>query len=257
MADFQQGVADAHTAQEAGDTASQRTALERSIALYGGELLPGCYDDWLAPLREELHLTFLSTLEWLIQLAEDQRNYVAAIRYSEQRLRHDHNHEATYRLLMRLHALNGDRSRAAHLPHLRYRPRAGAGRIARAQDAGSLPPARGSGIRARTRARSDGGAAPGGRRRGMADAVDGLAAGGQRQAAPRAASRRARHRQDPPGRGTPPVGRALLDSCPTRRSAGNSNCSCNSPWAVRYPSPGGLGATETGQALGRARVLGQ
>ena len=40
--------------QKAVATASSSTALREAVNLYGGELLPGCYDDWILPERERL-----------------------------------------------------------------------------------------------------------------------------------------------------------------------------------------------------------
>ncbi len=44
VAEFEAASAGAATAAE----------LERALTLYGGELLPSCYDDWLRPERERL-----------------------------------------------------------------------------------------------------------------------------------------------------------------------------------------------------------
>ena len=37
-------------------------ALERAVATYGGDLLPGCYDDWL--LLERARLASDSSMPW-------------------------------------------------------------------------------------------------------------------------------------------------------------------------------------------------
>ncbi|GIK43345.1 MAG: transcriptional activator [Chloroflexota bacterium] len=86
------------------------TVLQQAINLYQGDLLPGCYDDWILPHRERLRQAFSQALEKLIIRLENERDYPAAIRSTQRLLRHDSLHEATYRRLMRLYALNGDRA---------------------------------------------------------------------------------------------------------------------------------------------------
>ncbi len=83
--------------------------LEEAIALYQGELLPGCYDDWLVPERERLQQMFLETLERLLRQTEKRGDYHAALGHAHHLLRQDPLREDTYRHLMRLYALSGDR----------------------------------------------------------------------------------------------------------------------------------------------------
>lgn len=92
-------------------------ALRQALASYGGELLPGCYDDWLLQLREALHAQRNQALEQISDLLEEQRNYAEAIRYAQQLLQDDPLHEATYRRLIRLYALKEDRAAALRLYH--------------------------------------------------------------------------------------------------------------------------------------------
>jgi predicted ATPase/DNA-binding SARP family transcriptional activator len=92
-----------------------QTTLERAANLYRGDLLPDCYDDWIIPERERLQQICIRVLDQLIHLLQDQKNYRAAIRYAQQLLRLEPLNEATYRTLMQLHALNGDRAGALRL----------------------------------------------------------------------------------------------------------------------------------------------
>ncbi len=117
VADFDAALAHAEQAQQMGDSAAVREALERAVALYKGDLLPSCYDDWIIPHREGLRQAYLSALERLVRMLEEQRDYQAAIRNAQRLLRHDPLHEATYRHLIRLHALNGDRAGALRVYH--------------------------------------------------------------------------------------------------------------------------------------------
>jgi predicted ATPase/DNA-binding SARP family transcriptional activator len=110
VADFQEAIAAAKQAEQGGDDAQARQALERAIELYQGDLLPGCYDDWLLPVREEMRQAFQDALGRLIDLLERSGDYRAAIRYGQRLMQFDPLHEAGYVQLMRLHALSGDRA---------------------------------------------------------------------------------------------------------------------------------------------------
>jgi predicted ATPase len=92
-------------------------ALTRAVEQYRGDLLPGCYDDWVASERERQHQRYGRALERLIALLEEQGAYPIAIERAERLLRHDSLDEATYRTLMRLHGLNRDRVRAVRIYH--------------------------------------------------------------------------------------------------------------------------------------------
>lgn len=106
-------VAEFETAVAAG----QETDLRHAVELYRGDLLPGCYDDWIAPDRERLRGAYAAALERLIVLAEDRRDLPTVITYARRLLEHDPCHEPAYRSLMRLHALNGDRAAALYAYH--------------------------------------------------------------------------------------------------------------------------------------------
>jgi DNA-binding SARP family transcriptional activator len=92
-------------------------ALEHAVLVYEGDLLPSCYADWIVPERERLRQAFEGALERLTQLLEDQQEYGKAIRYAQQLLRHDPLQESSYRRLMRLRALSGDRAGALRTYH--------------------------------------------------------------------------------------------------------------------------------------------
>ena len=111
VSDFQRAWANAERAQDA------RTALENAVALYRGDLLPGCYDDSIAPEREQLREQFIRALDKLIAVLEKARDYPAAINHAQQLLRHDPLQETTYRRLMRFYAASGDRASALRTYH--------------------------------------------------------------------------------------------------------------------------------------------
>ncbi|MEZ4643627.1 MAG: BTAD domain-containing putative transcriptional regulator [Chloroflexota bacterium] len=97
-------------AQTAVSTSDKITHLETAVAFYKGDLLPGNYDDWIIPRREELRQAYLDALHQLVTLLEQQQDFRAASRYSQRLLQHDPLDETAYVHLMRLHALSGDRA---------------------------------------------------------------------------------------------------------------------------------------------------
>lgn len=88
--------------------------FERAVALYRGDLLPDCYDEWIRSRREQLSQLFVGAANKAIAVLENRREYSAAITQAQRLLQHDSLNEATYCTLMRLHSLNGDRSSALH-----------------------------------------------------------------------------------------------------------------------------------------------
>jgi DNA-binding SARP family transcriptional activator len=85
---------------------------EQAVALYAGDLLPDCGDEWIAPERDRLNRAFAQALAQLVAGLEIRRDYPAAIHYAERLLRLDPFDENTCAMLMRLRAMNGDRAGA-------------------------------------------------------------------------------------------------------------------------------------------------
>src|SRR5215831_15737162 len=117
VAEFEQALTEAATAARRNDQHALQAALEQADSLYRGELLPGCYDEWILPERERLRQRHLQTLEQLLRLFEVQGDTVTAIRYAQRLLALDPLSEDLYRRLMRLFALNNDRASALHVYH--------------------------------------------------------------------------------------------------------------------------------------------
>jgi len=67
--------------------------------------------------RNTSQAMFLQAAEQLITLLEQERDYTDAIMAAQQLLRQDPLHETTYRQLMRLYALRGDRAAALRVYH--------------------------------------------------------------------------------------------------------------------------------------------
>jgi DNA-binding SARP family transcriptional activator len=85
-------------------------SLRRAMALYQGEFLPGCYDEWAAVERQrlaELHVAGLERLAHLLEQAGDLSEGVAVL---QRLIRHDPLHEGAYRHLMHLQERQGDLS---------------------------------------------------------------------------------------------------------------------------------------------------
>ncbi len=107
VADFESALAQATSSPQ----------LQAAVALYRGDLLPDCYDDWVLPERERLSQAFVEAMERLIARLEEEQNYEEAIPYARRLLRYDPVREESHRLLMRLYALNGNRGAALRAYH--------------------------------------------------------------------------------------------------------------------------------------------
>jgi DNA-binding SARP family transcriptional activator/predicted ATPase len=103
--------------EQAASCAQSSADLQCAIDLYQGDLLPGCYDDWIIPERERLKQILIETLERLLQLTADAGNTLAAIRCAQRLLQIDPLHEEIHRRLIHLHTLNQDRAAALHAYH--------------------------------------------------------------------------------------------------------------------------------------------
>ncbi|MBE3560471.1 MAG: AAA family ATPase, partial [Ktedonobacteraceae bacterium] len=115
VAEFEQALDLADQAVQQQDRSRLQATLERADSLYRGELLPGCYDEWILPERERLRQQHLQALEHLLSLLEAQGDIVTAIRYAQRLLRCDPLREDSYRHLMRLFTLNNDRASAVRV----------------------------------------------------------------------------------------------------------------------------------------------
>ncbi|HEV2775839.1 MAG TPA: AAA family ATPase [Solirubrobacteraceae bacterium] len=117
VAEFDDMAARAEAARRAGASSDLRAALEAAVTLYAGDLLPGCYDDWIVPERERLRAAFLRAAELLAELLELERDHRGAIPWARRLLEHDPGNEFACQRLMRLCALSGDRAAALRVYH--------------------------------------------------------------------------------------------------------------------------------------------
>jgi DNA-binding SARP family transcriptional activator len=84
--------------------------LKLAIDLYRGDLLPNFYDDWILTERQRLQEMLLDSLNKLISMFEEKRDFKSAINYTHRLLHHLPLQEEVYRRLMILYNLNGDRA---------------------------------------------------------------------------------------------------------------------------------------------------
>ena len=89
-------------------------AFEQAIALYAGDLLPNCYDEWIVEDRERLKQMYVAALRTLAQQKEAAGDYAAALALLQRLLQTDPLREETHRSVMRIHALNGDHAAMLH-----------------------------------------------------------------------------------------------------------------------------------------------
>ena len=86
--------------------------LRDAVALYRGDLLENCYQDWCLLERERLHNMQLASLDKLMDYCEGSGEYEAALDYGTRALVHEEARESTHRHLMRLYCFVGDRTAA-------------------------------------------------------------------------------------------------------------------------------------------------
>ena len=113
--EFELAVSMAEQAELMEDHTALRQALEKAMELYCGDLLPGCYDEWILQERERLSQMYLGVMEKLLCLQEKEGDFPGAIRTAQRLLREDPLQEASYRHLMRLYAANGNRAAAVRV----------------------------------------------------------------------------------------------------------------------------------------------
>ena len=117
VVDFQGAIADAASARRENDRAREIRSLTAAAQLCEDDLLPGLYDDWLTPIREEYRQRVCEVLRRLAALFEEQMEFTAAIPFAERLVALDPIGEAHHQLLMRLHAANHDRASALRAYH--------------------------------------------------------------------------------------------------------------------------------------------
>ena len=113
---FRLDVAEFETAMDRGRRGDP-DGLRTAIARYGGDLVPGIYDDWIAPHRDRLRNLHLEAIAALAARQEERREYREAIELLRQLIELDPLQESAYRSLMRVAVLSGDRSAGLRAYH--------------------------------------------------------------------------------------------------------------------------------------------
>ncbi|MCL4831345.1 MAG: tetratricopeptide repeat protein [Caldilineaceae bacterium] len=83
-----------------------------SLQAYGGELLPGFYDEWVFPARDRLAALYDQRIGRLLALLLAEQRWQEAIQWAERWIAQGHTPEAAYGALMTAHASLGDRAPA-------------------------------------------------------------------------------------------------------------------------------------------------
>src|SRR5262249_32135877 len=77
--------------------------LQDAVEAYGGDLIPGSYDEWILEERERLRDRYLDALARLSEEREERGEWAEAIRCAERLVSADPLREDAHRALMRLH----------------------------------------------------------------------------------------------------------------------------------------------------------
>jgi DNA-binding SARP family transcriptional activator len=102
---------------EAGVQRGSLDDLQDAVRVYAGDLLPECYDDWIAPERERLRAMMTDALKRLVAGLQERRAYAEATAHARRLIALNPLEEDAYRSLIRLCALQGDRAGALRAYH--------------------------------------------------------------------------------------------------------------------------------------------
>jgi predicted ATPase/DNA-binding SARP family transcriptional activator len=83
------------------------------LSAYGGELLPGFYEEWVASEREHLQSIFEHHMARLMSLLQDEKRWLDILDWGERWIKLGQKPEPAYRALMTAHAAKGDMSKVA------------------------------------------------------------------------------------------------------------------------------------------------
>ena len=96
---------------------ADRNLLMQAAACYRGDLLPGCYDEWILPERERLNQSYAGLLHKLVNALAAAREYETAVHYATRLRNADPLSERTYQVLMASYEVLGDRAVALRVYH--------------------------------------------------------------------------------------------------------------------------------------------
>jgi len=96
-----------------GEEGSTADALIEAVSVYGGELLPGFYDDWVTLERERLRAQFERRMQWLMDRLVEEERWSEVAERGEDWIALGNTPEPAYRALMVAHSALGDQSGVA------------------------------------------------------------------------------------------------------------------------------------------------
>jgi predicted ATPase/DNA-binding SARP family transcriptional activator len=103
---------DANAVESAGESATS-DELIAALESYGGELLPGFYDEWVVLEREHLESVFEHKMARLMSLLQAEHRWLDMLDWGERWIKLGQRPEPAYRALMTAHAAKGDMSKVA------------------------------------------------------------------------------------------------------------------------------------------------
>ncbi|HZH34494.1 MAG TPA: tetratricopeptide repeat protein [Pyrinomonadaceae bacterium] len=95
------------TAEQTANLSEKITYLEQAVELYGGEFLPGFYENWVVTERERLAQSFLNALGRLAIACEQAGELERAIEHARRAVNVDSLREESHCELIRLYAKGG------------------------------------------------------------------------------------------------------------------------------------------------------
>lgn len=103
---------DAAEVARAGESKTSND-LMKALAAYGGELLPGFYDEWVVLEREHLQSIYEQEMGRLLGMLQQAGQWPEVLEWAEKWIALGQRPEPAYRALMSAHAANGDMSKVA------------------------------------------------------------------------------------------------------------------------------------------------
>ncbi len=100
------------SAAEAGSDTERAECLAEAVELYGGELLPGYYQDWIIPEQRRLADLYYRTVRWLTAYLEQAGEWEHALECARRAVSADPLREEAHQDLIRLLAASGQPSEA-------------------------------------------------------------------------------------------------------------------------------------------------
>ncbi len=100
------------SAAEAGSDTERAQFLAEAVELYGGELLPGYYQDWIIPEQRRLGELYFRTVRWLTAYLEQAGEWERALECARRGVAADPFREEAHQDLIRLLAASGQSAEA-------------------------------------------------------------------------------------------------------------------------------------------------